>query len=206
MTQHWTVDGYKELHHLGKLFQLSHMAHLHQSMITSFCLKVKANKDWTSQTILQVVEAVSNSDLPEVVQNEITQAFNQFGLTEATALQVAMSGQQIQNFSRYLSNEDWKSLEAFPANIVHTMSVCAKRLRTMEVTSLKESIKKEAMAVIFYCSHQLAQQPHFSAVTKKKMLQDFQGIFASIPKGQVATFQNYPSNPADLGQDWLSKV
>lgn len=207
MTQNWKVEDYlHELDHLTQLLKLPNMDHLHQSMVKSFCLKIQANKDWSSHTILQVIEKLSQCDLSNDAQGAIQQAFNNLGLTDSTTLQVVLKGQQVQDFTKYLSIADWTKMEENPGNVVLTMSVCAARLRAMGMSSLKEATKKQAMAVVFFLAMDVAKLPQFSPATRKKMVEDFQGIFACTPRAAVASLQQYPSDPKDLGQEWLSQV
>ena len=65
MTHQWKVaDLIQEMSHLEKLIQTNPGNQLVQRMTVSLCTKLKAAKQWTSQAILEMIQALKDSGLP----------------------------------------------------------------------------------------------------------------------------------------------
>ena len=132
MTHQWKVgDFIQEMGHLEKLIQRKGGGQLVQRMTMSLCTKLKAAKHWTSQAILELVDALQGSGLPNDQMKAIQEAVDCIGLNEGSHLRVTMAGQHIEGFPSYISKKDWARLEEAPKNTVHTMSILAMRLRSM---------------------------------------------------------------------------
>ena len=207
MTQLWKVEDYvQELHHLEKLAQCHPESKLVQTLATSLCAKLKASQQWTSSTIIQVLEKLDQANLPNDLKKAIQDAIDQIGLADGSLVKTVIAGQHIDGFCHYLSKEDWTRMEQAPANTVHTMSIVASRLRLMGFVSLKEATKVEAMSVVFFCLIHKGQQPQPSPQTRYALVDEFVSVFGKTPSGTVPSLNRYPANPAELGKQWLDQV
>jgi hypothetical protein len=111
---------------------------------------LQASKEWTSTTIIQILEKLDQTSLPNDLKKTIQDAIDQIDLAGPGHLKTVIAGQHIEGFSHYVSKEDWARMGQAPANTVHTMSITASRLRSMGFVSLKEATKVEAISVAFF--------------------------------------------------------
>ena len=188
---------------LDKLVQAQPGGQLAQSMTTSLCTKLQASKDWTSSAILSLIQALEESTLPKEKKDTIQGAINSLGGQNQGHLKTVLQGQVITSFCPYISKLDWQKLEAAPSNTTDTMSILAARLKAMGLVSLKESTKKQAMAVILYLLVHKGNKPQPSAVTRLNMMAEFSVIFAHTPGSKAACLTKYPDKPQDLGPEWM---
>ena len=204
MTLHGKVEDFiAELQHLDKLVQAQPGGQLAQSMTTSLCTKLQASKDWTSSAILSLIQALEESTLPKEKKDTIQGAINSLGGQNQGHLKTVLQGQVITFFCPYISKLDWQKLAAAPSNTTDTMSILAARLKAMGLVSLKESTKKQAMAVILYLLVHKGNKPQPSAVTRRNMMAEFSAIFAHTPGSKAACLTKYPDKPQDLGPEWM---
>ena len=207
MTHQWKVaDLIQEMSHLEKLIQTNPCNQLVQRMTVSLCTKLKAAKQWTSQAILEMIQALKDSGLPNDQRKAIQEAIDNIGLNEGSHLQVTMAGQHIDGFHNYISKRDWARMEEAPKNTVHTMSILAQRLRSMGFVSMREHTKKQAMSVILYLLVHKGGDPQPGPEGRKRLADEFGDVFASANPGTIAGMSMYPANPSELGSEWLSKV
>ena len=190
----------------GKLAHSHPESKLVQTLATSLCAKLQASKEWTSTTIIQVLEKLDQASLPNDLKKTIQDAIDQIDLAGTGHLKTVIAGQHIEGFSHYVSKEDWARMDQAPANTVHTMSIIASRLRSMGFVSLKEATKVEAMSVVFFCLVHKGQQPQPSPQTRYALVEEFAAVFAKTPPGTVPSANRFPANPAKLGKAWLDQV
>ena len=151
MAQLWQAEDFvQELGHLEKRAHSHPESKLVQTLATSLCAKLQASKEWTSTTIIQILEKLDQTSLPNDLKKTIQDAIDQIDLAGPGHLKTAIAGQHIEGFSHYVSKEDWARMGQAPANTVHTMSITASRLRSMGFVSLKEATKVEAISVAFF--------------------------------------------------------
>ena len=207
MTQLWkAADFVQELDHLEKRAHSHPESKLVQTLATSLCAKLQASKEWTSTTIIQVLEKLEQASLPNDLKKTIQDAIDQIDLAGTGHLKTVIAGQHIEGFSHYVSKEDWARMDQAPANTVHTMSIIASRLRSMGFVSLKEATKVEAMSVVFFCLVHKGQQPQPSPQTRYALVEEFAAVFAKTPPGTVPSANRFPASPAKLGKAWLDQV
>ena len=207
MTQLWKAEDYvQELDRLEKRAHSHPESKLVQTLATSLCAKLQASKEWTSTTIIQVLEKLDQASLPNDLKKTIQDAIDQIDLAGTGHLKTVIAGQHIEGFSHYVSKEDWARMDQAPANTVHTMSIIASRLRSMGFVSLKEATKVEAMSVVFFCLVHKGQQPQPSPQTRYALVEEFAAVFAKTPPGTVPSANRFPANPAKLGKAWLDQV
>ena len=197
MTQLWKVEDYvQELHHLEKLAQCHPESKLVQTLATSLCAKLKASQQWTSSTIIQVLEKLDQANLPNDLKKAIQDAIDQIGLADGSLVKTVIAGQHIDGFCHYLSKEDWTRMEQAPANTVHNMSIVASRLRLMGFVSLKEATKVEAMSVVFFCLIHKGQQPQPSPQTRYALVDEFVSVFGKNSIRHSSKLEQVPSQPS----------
>ena len=206
MTQLWKAEDYvQELDHLEKRAHSHPESKLVQTLATSLCAKLQASREWTSTTIIQVLEKLDQASLPNDLKKTIQNAIDQIDLAGTGHLKTVIAGQHIEGFSHYVSKEDWARMDQAPANTVHTMSITASRLRSMGFVSLKEAAKVEAMSVVCFCLTHKGHQPQPSPQTRYALVEEFSAVFAKTPPGTVPSVNRYPAKPAELGKAWLDK-
>ena len=207
MTHQWKVSDFiQEMGHLDKLIQRKGGDQLVQRMTMSLCTKLKAAKHWTSQAILELVDALQGSGLPNDQMKAIQEAIDCIGLNEGSHLRVTMAGQHIEGFPSYISKKDWARLEEAPKNTVHTMSILAMRLRSMGFISMREHTKRQVMSVILYLLVHKGGDPQPGPESRKRLSDEFTDVFVKAIPGAMAGLSFYPANPNELGSQWLSQV
>ena len=207
MTHQWKVADYiQEMNHLEKLIQQHPGGPLIQTMTVSLCTKLKSSSNWTSQAILEMVQKIQDSGLPDDKKKAIQDAMDATGLNEGSHLQIVMAGQHIEGFSNYISKKDWSRMEEAPKNTVHTMSILAQRLRAMGVASMKEATKKQATSVVLYLLVHKGGEPQPGPDARKRLANGFGTVFAGATPGAMPGMSKYPANPMELGSQWVSQV
>ena len=207
MTHQWKVADYiQEMNHLEKLIQQHPGGPLIQTMTVSLCTKLKSSSNWTSQAILEMVQKIQDSGLPDDKKKAIQDAMDATGLNEGSHLQIVMAGQHIEGFSNYISKKDWSRMEEAPKNTVHTMSILAQRLRAMGVASMKEATKKQATSVVLYLLVHKGGEPQRGPDARKRLANGFGTVFAGATPGAMPGMSKYPANPMELGSQWVSQV
>ena len=123
---------------------------------------------------------------------------------EASHMKLSCSGQRIVSIPPYLTQQDWSSLEGAISKD-DMMSVMAKRLRAMGLTSLKENTTHQVLATLLYVQYSQGK-PEMHPRAVHGMLEDFSAIFHGTPKSSTTGLAVYQENPHQCGQAWMAQA
>ncbi|CAE7203792.1 unnamed protein product [Symbiodinium sp. CCMP2592] len=218
---HWTQGDYARCHRLYQWFSTeSQMAQYlaehamvveeHGSLVvttmaTTFVERIRAAKNWTSAGIIQLIGEVQSMELPDAIKESIQEAVETCQTNEASHIKLSSCGQKIAHVPAYLTTADWQALESAVSKD-DQMSVMAKRLRAMGLTSLKENTVHQVLATLLYVNHSRGQ-PQMQPSAIHSMVDDFQAIFHGTAKIEaVPKLATYSEDPLQNGEAWLSQA
>eukprot|EP00435_Cladocopium_sp_Y103_P061830 s1312_g23.t1 len=119
---------------------------------------------------------------------------------------LSKASQVVNDLPAWLTAKDW-SLMASTVTIQDQLQVIVKRLVSMEVSSLRENTKQQAVAVVLHQQHCLGK-PELQAHAIHSLLADFQALHQDAARGNAGgapACQIYPKDPNSLGSQWLAK-
>ena len=199
-------DFQSELTHLEKLVTMLPDSPVVASVITTFSHKLQGVKTWSSESIVTLLLQAQALNIPEEHKGKILHTIQNLQAGANSHMKLCNSGQMVDHLPSYFTQSEWAKL----ANHVSTddkFRLISQRLHMMGMFSLKENTKCQAIAIILMInSHGGKPAPTPHAV--HAMVDDFQSIFHGEPKpsSHGAGHARYPSNPMELGKEWLSKA
>lgn len=201
---HWTLeDMLQEVKHLEKLEERKSAVNILHKMYVSLVEKLKCCQ-LNATVVLKLLEAFEDSKLPEERKDFLLKALD--GNAVCTSAFKVQAGQQgVAHLPKYLTDNDWAKLRQHTL-LMDAMGVIIGRMKQMGLVSLKESCKKQAMALLLHWFNEHGKplpgpwQIYF-------MAKDFQAMYACTNvQCSVGCSENYPWKPEEMGQDWLNKV
>ena len=120
-------------------------------------------------------------------------------------LRLTSSGQRVIDFIPYLTSEDWEVMSHGVQG--DSMSMLARRMRSMGITSAKECLVRQAIALMLWQNHALGK-PMVSPSAIHDMVEDFQTILhaTTLPESHGEGHHTYPADPKTMGSAWLQKT
>ncbi|CAJ1448241.1 unnamed protein product [Effrenium voratum] len=195
MSHVWSISDFiSELRHLGQLAKMRPGSMVVTTMAATFVERIRAAKHWTSAAIVELLGEVQSCELPEAIKDSIQEAVEQLQSNEASHMKLSCSGQRVVHVPAYLTQQDWSSVEAATSKD-DQMSIIAKRLRAMGLTSLKENTTHQVLATLLYVQHSQGK-PEMHPRAVHAMVEDFSAIFHGTPKIEgvlgLAVYAEYP--------------
>ena len=205
MSHVWNISDFvSELRHLGELAKMRPGSMVVSTMANTFVERIHAAKHWTSAAIIQLLGEVQSMELPQPIKESIQEAVEKCQSNEASHMKLSCSGQRIVSVPPYLTQQDWSTLEGAISKD-DMMSVMAKRLRAMGLTSLKENTIHQVLATLLYVQHSQGK-PEMHPRAVHGMVEDFSAIFHGTPKSSTTGLAVYQENPHQCGQAWMAQA
>lgn len=201
----WKIEDLAlELQHLEKLESRPRAANIMQRMYASLEAKLKFADGISPSLLLQIMEAVENAKLPSERKDQLMDVLDAAS-GPMSNMKLTNVGQTMANFAMYLTHEDWSQMEKFTI-VQDVMVLLVHRLKLLGVVSMKESLKRQAVALLlFWTESQGKSLPGPWSIYD--WVQDFQKDFADTTVvTQAASLATYPANPLALGQTWLNSA
>ena len=202
MAQHWTIDDFiAELGHLDSLAQTSPSSAVVQSMTNAFIARIQGASNWTSAGIVAMLQRANT--MQAEVRPSLVAAIESLNTMTGSHLRLTCSGQKVLDFCPYLTTTDWECMSG--GIIADSMSMLAKRMRSMGITSAKECLVKHAIALLLWQQHALGK-PMPSPTSIHDMVEDFKTILLAtpMPAAHGAGVLVYPMTPQEMGRDWIT--
>ena len=193
MAQHWTIDDFiAELGHLDSLAQTSPSSAVVQSMTNAFIARIQGASNWTSAGIVAMLQRANT--MQAEVRPSLVAAIESLNTMTGSHLRLTCSGQKVLDFCPYLTTTDWECMSG--GIIADSMSMLAKRMRSMGITSAKECLVKHAIALLLWQQHALGK-PMPSPTSIHDMVEDFKTILLAtpMPAAHGAGVLVYPMTP-----------
>ncbi|CAK9015210.1 unnamed protein product, partial [Durusdinium trenchii] len=114
--------------------------------------------------------------------------------------------QRVSNLAAYLTEEEWSKLSQCSNH--EAMQVLAQRMKHLGMVSLKESSKREAIALLLHMQVDVQQKPEPSSKMVKSLVNDFADLFKRMPAppGAPASLPTYPPDPTALPAEFCMKA
>ena len=135
MSHLWKIEDFlAEITHLQELCARRPGFTVVQTLLNTLCQRLQAVDTWTSEAIIQLLDHVEKSTLPETEKATLNQCVESLATASNNhALTLAHGGQKVHNFPAYLTSQDWTlpqvgwtkgSSDLQPHNFAHLEAVC----------------------------------------------------------------------------------
>ena len=140
----WSIHDFSvELRHLEALQVKREGTQLLDSMFKSFLAKLRAMKDMSVQTAVDLMDAIENCKLPQEQKTAMLQCVDDVCSVTSTG-KLVQGSQTVVAVSKYMSKEDWRLLDALTTDS-DVLRCVAARLRKMALGSLREGTKRQVV-------------------------------------------------------------
>ena len=139
--------------HLDSLAQTSPSSAVVQSMTNAFIARIQGASNWTSAGIVAMLQRANT--MQAEVRPSLVAAIESLNTMTGSHLRLTCSGQKVLDFCPYLTTTDWECMSG--GIIADSMSMLAKRMRSMGITSAKECLVKHAIALLLWQQHALGK-------------------------------------------------
>ena len=207
ITHLWKVQDFVlELDNLGKLQAARPDSKVCEAMLDNFCTRLSAIQEWTSQNVLEIMDKVGSMALPETWKDKILEQLDLLGSHMQSHLRLQATPQRVSNLAAYLTEEEWSKLSQCSNH--EAMQVLAQRMKHLGMVSLKESSKREAIALLLHMQVDVQQKPEPSSKMVKSLVNDFADLFKRMPAppGAPASLPTYPPDPTALPAEFRMKA
>lgn len=148
-------------------------------------------------------EAIQASDLPETMQNELTQVLDGLAIEASTAKLLVTGGmaQECISFQNYLTEKDLESLKQ--SSMWQGADILARRMKMLGISNMKEGVKKTACAVLVWLENQRTGKiPNGDTVynLSHHLANTLKDLPMEVPAG-ACKLSEYPENPSQLDKD-----
>ena len=203
MSHLWKIEDFlAEITHLQELCARRPGSTVVQTLLNTLCQRLHTVDTWTSEAIIQLLDHVEKSTLPETEKATLNQCVESLATASNNhALTLAHGGQKVHNFPAYLTSQDWTLLHA-DVTVMDLLSALAQRLAHMSVVSLKEHTKHQAVALILKIRNDQGK-PAMTPHALHQLQKDFQALHKAATQGVAPGNGTYPPRPNDLGENWL---
>ncbi|CAK9000369.1 Uncharacterized protein SCF082_LOCUS6462 [Durusdinium trenchii] len=203
MSHLWKIEDFlAEITHLQELCARRPGSTVVQTLLNTLCQRLQAVDTWASEAIIQLLDHVEKSTLPETEKATLNQCVESLATASNNhALTLAHGGQKVHNFPAYLTSQDWTLLHA-DVTVMDLLSVLAQRLAHMSVVSLKGHTKHQAVALILKIRNDQGK-PAMTPHALHQLQKDFQALHKAANQGVAPGNGTYPPRPNDLGENWL---
>ena len=153
-----------------------------------------------------MLEEVEALDFPKDLATKLNAAIKKPKPVTGAAVRLTKASQVVSNLPAWLTQEDW-SLLTSNVTIQDQLLVVAKRLVSMGVSSLRENTKCQAVANVVH-QQQCLGKPKLHPHAIHSLLGDFQVLHQHEAMGKAngaPACQIYPSDPKQLGYQWLAQ-
>ena len=205
MSQHWTIDDFMgEMGHLDQLSITSPDSQVLHAMTHALIARIRGAAHWTSAGIMSMLEK-ANSMQDSNIKQTLKEAIETLNTSAGGHLRLTSSGQRVIDFIPYLTSEDWEVMSHGVQG--DSMSMLARRMRSMGITSAKECLVRQAIALMLWQNHALGK-PMVSPSAIHDMVEDFKTILhaTTLPESHGEGHHTYPADPKTMGSAWLQKT
>eukprot|EP00439_Symbiodinium_sp_Y106_P025069 s314_g3.t1 len=207
ITHLWKVQDFVlELDNLGKLQAARPDSKVCEAILDNFCTRLSAIQEWTSQNVLEIMDQVGSMALPETWKDKILEQLDLLGSHMQSHLRLQATPQRVSNLAAYLTEEEWSKLSQCSNH--EAMQVLAQGMKHLGMVSLKESSKREAIALLLHMQVDVQQKPEPSSKMVKSLVNDFADLFKRMPAppGAPASLPTYPPDPTALPAEFRMKA
>ena len=159
-------------------------------------LKLHAVPTWTAGALPDLHSKVSLANLPDAMKEEMMQSMDSLSVSGQGAVQLSLKPQSLHNLPPFLTSRDWEVLEK--GTSVDGLKTICGRLQSLGVRSMKEDIKKSAIAVQLHVLVNVQHQALPGAWPIYFMVQDLVATFWCIADNDLPRLKAYPVSPAHL--------
>ena len=201
----WKVeDLLQEVDHLVQLQKKPRAKNLMDKMVNSLEQKFQNIQNMTPGIALQLMDAVDDSQLQAESKERLLTVLDQCQGPQSN-LRITNCQQSIVTLPSYLSANDWAKLDQTTVTR-DIFQVLVDRLKQLGFVSMKENVKGQAVAIAMHWMDSKGI-PVPKPWPLYFLVQDFSTMFADCKtKCLVGSLASYPSNPLDLGEEWIKKT
>ena len=174
------------------------------AMTHALIARIRGAAHWTSAGIMSMLEK-ANSMQDSSIKQTLKEAIETLNTNAGAHLRLTSSGQKVTDFIPYLTSEDWEVMSQGVQS--DCMSILARRMRSMGITSAKECLVRQAVALMLWQQHALGR-PMVSPSAIHDMVEDFKTILhaTDLPESHGEGHHTYPPDPKTMGSAWLQKT